>query len=500
MSKKKNEKWHPGIRMQLTLWYASIFTILIGICCGIFYITIKNALNSSLNNMLEIRTQQIAEGIDFRNNQIVIHDLTGELPAERKEKEKEPDSDDMHPSGHQMDVNSDVIVGILNLKGQPNYTTAAFKELFVPPSNFAEARQGQPREDTVIAHNGALVRLYSLPLIARGQTFGVIQVGEPLEHFSHTMQTITITFLLLLPTMILLSFLGGYLLTRHAFEPIYKLTNVAEAIGDGDLKQRVPVPTARDEIQQLAQVFNTMIERLDESFSQQRRFVADASHELRTPVAAIRSMTDVALSQATRPEDYVEVVREVNAEVERLGTLINGLLALARADDGVVQIEQEEAQLDHLAIDVIESLRPLAEQKGIRLLPGEMAPTVIEGDTSRLIQMLISLVDNAITYNNPGGFVRINVTRQGEMARIIVEDTGIGMTKEEIPHIFERFYRGDPARSRAAGGSGIGLSLVDWIVKAHYGQIRVKSLPGRGSSFMIMLPLTAPKTTRQLHV
>ena len=255
------------------------------------------------------------------------------------------------------------------------------------------------------------------------------------------------------------------------------------------MQQRVPLPRANDEVRELALIFNQMIGRLDHAFRQQRRFVADASHELRTPVSVIRSITDVALAHPPTVQEYVQVLQEVNAESERLGMLMSDLLALARADEGHIQFEQDTVNLDLLAVDVLASMETLATERGIVLTSGELSPTVVVGDTARLIQVIMSLVDNALTYTNAGGRVTLSVKANQTHGVLTVCDNGIGIAPTDQVHIFERFYRADPARSRTAGGSGLGLSIVDWIVGMHGGNVGVESQLGEGSTFTIALPL-----------
>jgi len=240
-------------------------------------------------------------------------------------------------------------------------------------------------------------------------------------------------------------------------------------------------------------IFNQMISRLERSFSQQRRFVADASHELRTPVAVIRSLTEVAISHPSTAEDSSLVLREVNSESERLGRLINDLLSLARADEGQIQLDHEPVRLDLLASDVVESLTPLAQERDISLQCGELISATVIGDAARLIQIIMSLVDNALNYTNPQGRVIVSVTTCQSHVHLSVQDTGIGISAQDKEHIFERFYRADPARSKAVGGSGLGLSIVDWLVRAHKGTVTVESELGHGSTFLVTLPLMQPE-------
>ena len=207
----------------------------------------------------------------------------------------------------------------------------------------------------------------------------------------------------------------------------------------------------------LALTLNEMIGRLDQAFAQQRRFVADASHELRTPVTVIRSITDVALEEPLSLDDYSEVLHEINAETERLGELINDLLVLARADEEQLSLNREPMRLDLLAVDVATTMEPLAIERGIELQVQTLEPATVSGDTARLIQVLMGLVDNALTYTNAGGMVALGVEARGAVACLTVRDTGIGIAEEDAAHIFERFYRADPARSRASRWQWIGV-------------------------------------------
>ena len=248
------------------------------------------------------------------------------------------------------------------------------------------------------------MRLYSTTLAENGTVYGVVQVGESLAPLGNTLRSVAFELLLIVPFVLILGAFGSYWLAAHAFAPIDRLTRIARRIEAGDLHERVPVPRSKDEIQSLALTFNEMIERIDKAFVRQRRFVADASHELRTPVAAIRSMTDVVLAQSTpiESEEYIAVLRDVNAESERLGHLINGLLLLARSDENQVLFEHELVRLDLLAADVAATIEPLATERGITLEIVARQPTQVMGDEVRLIQVIMNLLDNAVTYSNSG--------------------------------------------------------------------------------------------------
>jgi two-component system, OmpR family, sensor kinase len=497
-----------GIRVQLTLWYTAIFALLILLFSLIFYSTLSAFLASGVDSALQLRAQQIAAGVSSESGRIVIQDVSGELPgldatspsgtegqnASKTNQIGSPNNTSQY--GAQADVNFGTLVRILDTRGQTTYISPAFHALSLPEESFSSPLHGIPWQGTVTAHNGQAVRVYSATLTDNGVVFGVLQVGESLAQLTTTLQSITISLFVITPFVLLLGAVGSYWLAKRAFRPMLHLTRTAREIKAGDLHRRVPVPQARDEVRDLALTLNEMIGRLDQAFTQQRRFVADASHELRTPVTVIRSISDVALEEPLDLEGCVEALREIGGESERLGRLINDLLTLARADEKQVVLDYEPVRLDLLALDVAATMMPLAVERGIELRVEGLIPVTVLGDTARLIQVMIGLVDNALTYTDAGGMVTLSVEGNGTMAHFVVRDTGIGIAPEDIPHIFERFYRADPARSRVASGSGLGLSIAEWAVRIHGGFLTVESQVGQGSTFTVTLPL-APSTLLQ---
>ncbi len=491
--------WPPGIRTQLALWYTAVFTVLIVLFGVLFYVNLRATLASSLDSTLQLRTQQIASGVADDQGTITIADVTGELPGLNSgtpvADTGDPEAIDQHETEQfppRANVDIGTLVRILDAHGKVVYISPAFRSLTVPSASFTQPLAGTAWQGTVSAHDGKQVRLYSVPLSDHGHIYGVVQVGEPLAPLTSTLRSVVIGWLVLAPFVLLVSAAGSYWLARRAFQPIHRLTRTAREIEAEDLHRRVPIPAAQDEVQDLALTLNEMIERLDEAFTRQRRFVADASHELRTPVAAIRSMTDVAIAQPASAEELSAVLRDVNAEADRLGHLITDLLALARADEGQAPLDHEPVRLDQLATDVAGVAEPLAAERGVALVVRADESVTVLGDEARLIQAVMNLVDNAITYTGAGGNVTLTVTASGQDAVLTVQDTGIGIAPEHLPHIFERFYRADAARTRANGGSGLGLSIVDWVVRAHDGTIDASSEPGKGSTFTMTLPLAVP--------
>lgn len=497
----------PGIRVRLTLLYTAVFAVLILLFGVAFYTALSNSLASSFDTSLKARAQAIAAGVTFDNGSFCIQDVSVGLPAlisnssgpcgsSAGDATGAADGSSANTdvqSGPQSSVDVGTLVRIADAQRRTIYVSPDFKLLSVPSASItAPLASGEPWTGTVRASTGQDVRLYSAPLSDNGTIYGVMQVGESLAPLESTLRSAGFALGLIAPFVLLLSALGSYAMAGRAFRPITRLTHTARSIEAGDLHERVPVPSARDEVRDLALTLNEMIARLESAFAQQRRFVADASHELRTPVAVIRSLAEVTLAQAKTPKAYAEALRDVAGEAERLGNLVSDLLILARADEGELPIDREPVRLDLLAADVAASVEPLAAERGIALHTEALAPATVVGDAARLIQVVMNLVDNALFYTDAGGEVCISVAVSGSSARLEVRDTGIGIAPEDVPHIFERFYRADPVRSRMAGNSGLGLAIVDWVVRAHAGSVDVASQPGHGSTFAVTLPLAGP--------
>ncbi len=481
-----------GIRLQLMVWYTTVFAVLLLTVGAIFYQYLEHSLEGSLDTTLQIRAQQLAGGIITRSGTLNIQNGgVGDLPGF--------DPNPIDQQAYPAEVNYGVLVRLLDAHGTLVGETPAFRQLHVPLASVTQPLQGIPWQGTVLTTTTHQeVRLYSRVLTEQGKMLAVIQVGESLAPLHALLHELVGELLVAGLVVLLACALGSYWLAARAFAPIQRLAQTARRIKAGDLQSRVPVPRAHDEIRYLAQTLNEMIEALDQAFTRQRRFVADASHELRTPVAAIRSKTDLALRQAVLPQEYANILRPINTEAERLGRLISDLLALARGDEGQTRLDQEPLRLDLMAEVVMATAEPLAAERNITLRIHAPEPVIVYGDEVRLIQVLMNLLDNAIRYTLSGGCVLVSVERGRDVVALRVHDTGIGIAAEHLPHLFERFYRVDPARTRMeGGGSGLGLSIVEWVVQKHGGAVAVESQVGQGSIFTVSLPLGEMKSIEQ---
>jgi two-component system OmpR family sensor kinase len=281
---------------------------------------------------------------------------------------------------------------------------------------------------------------------------------------------------------------GGWLLSRRAVRPLEAMSATAAAISADNLSQRIDLAEVDSELGRLAQILNAMFARLEAAFERQVRFTADASHELRTPLAIIQSHTELALARPRSAEDYRAALEACLRAAKRMKGLVEGLLTLARADAGRLEMNRQRLDLGTLVEESAVLVEPLAAKAGVRLSLAS-SPVAVAGDATRLTQVVTNLLTNAINYNRSGGSVSVTLEAAGQEAVLTVADTGCGIPEPDREHIFERFYRVDKARSRELGGSGLGLAICKSIVEAHGGAITFTSEENRGTRFLVRLPL-----------
>jgi len=288
-----------------------------------------------------------------------------------------------------------------------------------------------------------------------------------------------------LPLLVAVAGLGGYLLASRSLAPVGWMAAQARQITGSNLHTRLDIGHAAEELEVLAASFNELLSRLDQSFESMRRFVADASHELRTPIAVIRGEADVALAHERGSAEYRESLAIILDESQRLSRLVDDLLNLARADAGHVQLQVAEFYLNDLVAECCRSVQRLAAGRQIELDCRCAGDVPFRGDEGLMRRLVVNLLDNAIRYTPPGGKVSAVLEAEGPDLRIRVSDTGVGIAPEAAEHIFERFYRGDKARSRQDGGFGLGLAIVKWIAESHHGAVELSSHPGAGTTFTV---------------
>ena len=312
---------------------------------------------------------------------------------------------------------------------------------------------------------------------------GMISMTE----YGQALGNLPILFGSALPLLAVLAALGGFRITRRAFRPVTQMAETARAIGTGsDLSQRIETDGRGDELNQLGDTMNEMLARLQASFEAERQFSSDVSHELRTPIAVIRSQCEFALSGQAGEEEKREAFEAVLKQSERMNSIVSQLLLLSRAENGKFVPEREPVELNVLCETVCEELEAMAAERQVKLA-WNTEELQITGDETLLIRMVNNLVSNAIRYNRPGGSAEVSLRKRGKYAVLTVRDTGIGIRREDLGQIFNRFYRAD--RSRSSEGTGLGLSMAAWIARVHGGSIRAESVYGEGSVFTAELPI-----------
>jgi heavy metal sensor kinase len=321
----------------------------------------------------------------------------------------------------------------------------------------------------------------------QGHSFRLV-LSSPIAPVRAELALVGRAIFIALPLVLLLAGGGGYVLATRSLRPLGEVAEQAHRITGSNLDTRIQVRHAAAELATLIAAFNELLSRLDQSFDTMRRFVADASHELRTPIAVIRGEADVALSKPRTAEEYRECLATVLDEARRLSSLVDDLLNLARADAGHVRLQTVDFYLNELLADCCRSVQTLAAARQIALHCQPGADLQFSGDEPLLRRLIVNLLDNAIRYTPPGGTVTASLTAGDCTIALRVADTGVGISPADVPHIFERFYRAGEARSRQDGGFGLGLAIVKWIAESHSGQVSCISTPGRGSTFSVSLP------------
>jgi len=459
-----------SIRAKLTLWYFSLAALVLVAFAVVIYLYFSRGLLNTIDASLRNHAERFAQAVGHPSALdepsqpgvlILAPQFVSVLNRDGKVTDQIPDSD-----GHEVPV--------------------------IKPALERAAAEWNPQFDEVSLSPTEHVRIITWPARDEdGELFFVV-VGQSLRDVQRAQKQLILLLAIANPLALLLASLGGLWLASRALSPVDRLTRAAERIGRGNLSERVEEHRSQDEIGRLAGTFNQMISRLEQAFERERRFTADASHELKTPLAILRGDIEVALRRERTPEEYQRVLQSSLEEIARLTKLTEDLLTLARSDAGESVLELEQVQLDQLASEARAYIAPLADSAGVALsYDAPPSPVVVEGDQKRLNQLLVNLLDNAIKYTPSGGSARLALAVEDANAVIEVTDTGRGIPSAALPHIFERFYRQTDPRDSRVTGFGLGLAISKWIVDAHGGSIEADSQEGRGSRFTVRLPLSA---------
>ncbi|WP_431513700.1 sensor histidine kinase [Variovorax sp. DAIF25] len=366
-------------------------------------------------------------------------------------------------------------------------------QLPIPPLLRERLAAGETVFETLEGFGEEPTRMVSVPVPGRDATLAV-QVAGSLDDINRTVAMASVLFLVLGGTLLLALGLAGTLITRRAFRAIDDVVQQAHRISDANLSERLPAPGTADEVGRLVETLNAMLARIEHGMEAQRRFTADASHEVRSPLSRLRTELELALRRPREPAVYVQTLRSALDEVESLSLLVEELLVLARIDAGQEREAAETVALDQLAEEALRRLEPMARERGVRLRLELMEPVAVRVARGAANLALANLLDNALKFSPDGGTVHVDVFAPpgGGEAVVRVADHGPGIRSDELPHLFERFYRGAGARSdEATPGLGLGLALSQAVVQVHGGRIEAMNAPGGGARFELRLPLAA---------
>lgn len=425
------------------------------------YLRLGSNLAASLDDSLRLSAAQAAAAVNVEDGKLTASDSLPEASVIAQVRER------------------DVTLRVLDRNGKVLQAVGAYDSLPFDKATLDAARNGNDQLATLpINGNGELLRVYTAPVIENGRVIGVVQVGQSLDSIHDTLEQLVQTLLIGIPLLVCVAAVGGYLLASRALQPIDQITRTAQHISAADLHARLNLPPSDDEVGRLAGTFDSMLARLDTSFERERRFTADASHELRTPLAAMQAILGVTRERERSTEEYEQALDDLSGETHRLRELVEDLLQLARGDNQTNK-RIEQIDLSIMLNDVTETLAPLAEEKGLRFESAIAPHLIIRGDSDNLIRLWLNLLDNAIKYTDCGT-VTIGATSDAATICVTIRDSGIGIAPKHLPHLFDRFYRVDSARS--FGGSGLGLAIARDIVRAHGGDITITSEPKLGTA------------------
>lgn len=462
-----------SLRARLTLFYSAVLTVLLAVFGLIFYNALGLVIERRLTDELTTRAQYLANHERILNGgpQLVFN------PDNREEAYLVHSAARYYqvfqlPSGTLVVQSQEL--DLLGVRLSPE----AARSL----ANAPEYSDLQLEQERLRFHNAIMP--------GNNESY-LVRVGIPLTPADDAQRGFLRSLLFLTPIGVLLAAAVGWEMSRRALRPMRTLANAARQIDIEQLQQRLPTRGTNDEVDEVAHAFNETLARLENSVGQMQQFTASISHELRTPLTALRGEAEIALLEARSVDEYKHVLASQLEEFDKLSHMINQLLVLASAEAGEIQWTDQRVDLSALTASLADQLDPVATNKKITL-ETDVPPNInIRGDASWIERVILNLLDNAIKFTPEGGRVKISVTAEAGQAILRVQDNGIGIPPESLPHIFDRFYRAEPSRSKQIEGVGLGLALARWIVEKHRGRILAESQPGQGTTLTVILPLYA---------
>ena len=467
--KKKFSKnnFFNSLRFRFALWTSGFLFIVLLFFSTYVYFYLENKLLTTIDDSLQLSASQAIAAVNIENDQINFSDSV--------------------PEGNTASLIQDrgLTIRILDLKGSIIDGYGPYRNSEIDSTAFNQAIQNQTTFNNYADNRQETgVRFFSAPIIENNQVVAIIQVAESLQAYHDTLNQLRFAILIGTPLLIFFAGLGGYFLSSKALSPIDKMTLTAQRISADDLSQRLNIHNSDDEVGRLAKTFDSMLERLEQSFKRERQFTADASHELRTPLAAMQAIISVTLSEKRKTKDYITALEDLSEETDRLKLFTEELLSLAR-NDANKPLNFEEVNISTLLSDLCDSLQPLAGQKNLMINYDFSNDYHVLGDLDRLISLFVNILDNAVKYSSSGDIL-VSIQQYNQLIEVRIKDKGIGISEQDLPMVFNRFFRVEKSRSKR--GSGLGLAIAAEIAKNHGGTIAAESELGSGSEFIIRLP------------
>lgn len=454
------------LKARLTLWYVTLFALIVGVWSVFVVVVARAQLQAGTDRALAASATQIIAGFSGGKDS-EFADISG--AALKGVPRTESVSQLLDSAGN-----------VLEFAGDP-----VAKAPMIPTSTLVRVLDtGTAQLATVVSADERFrVLVVKLPKQSR-----LVMVGTATESTDSAVEKLVLVMLLSGPLVLVAAAVGGWFLAGRALRPVARMSRTAATVNINDLDARVPVPPGNDELTDLAETLNRMLERLKEGVREKRRFVADASHELQTPLAVMRTELDVSLASSDLSPDAVEVLESAREETDRMTRIVRNLLTLARFDEGTLRLLRAPMDLRDVAEEATDSLGNFARSADVDVsFEGVHAPVL--GDAEYLRMVVVNLLENAIKYSGAGSAAKVSTGTDGDEAWLSVTDTGPGIDPVAAQRVFDRFYRADRSRAKETGGSGLGLALSQEIVDAHHGRIELKSEVGVGSAFTIRLPL-----------
>ena len=487
------------IRFKIILLYMVLLTLTITVFTIVLYNKLQNDLYRNADNLLQSRAEGIEDSIDTYWE---VEKLQVKKAGEKTDVVKKIDTVNFSKIAQLwVDEESNapellnIIVQIFDAKGTILVSSKNIPgNITFPRDFFATALQGTHRFDTTIfVFPDAVdltVRVLTKPVFQDKDIMYIVQVACPLDTIQGALDDFKEILFVLLPLAIFVTGIIGAFLAKITLNPVDRIIKTVQKITAENLKLRIQMPGTRDEIERLAATFNDMLDRLEKAFSSQKHFIQDASHELKTPLTILQGELEVTLKRIRPVTEYEEVLESSLEEIRRISSIVENLLLLARVENQATGLDVKEFNLQRVLRAAVEDMAGLAREKSLSLTLAADEALMIPGDEQKLKQVFLNLLDNAIKYTPPHGAVSVSaVAAAADTVHITVQDTGIGIPPAELPHIFNRFYRVDKARS--SSGFGLGLSIAKSIVEAHHGTISAESSLNRGTTFTVFLPALA---------